>query len=188
MPIVCVNRPNRQERRPFTARDAGRIVAYAKHDGATDEDLILHLAEGLGIKPVLCAILRVLDVLNTGFFIVAILGALRAVLTILKGLKFFAGAGGRSIVITGILEYVIPRRFWIRMGGFLIYLGLAELVVNAAIAFATAIANNVSLYNLIKYGCERNTPGYSPSREPVNFGTLVPDLNALADALRKIEE
>lgn len=39
MPIVCINRPNRSERRVWTAKAVGRVCSYAVREGATREEL-----------------------------------------------------------------------------------------------------------------------------------------------------
>lgn len=49
MPLVCFNRPNRKERRVWTAKKVGQVCGYALRDGSTVGDLQAELEECLGL-------------------------------------------------------------------------------------------------------------------------------------------
>lgn len=155
---VCY-RPNRRKARVFSARDCGRIVAYSREDGASDAELIAHILNAFGQKELACALYRILDILNTTVFLGAVLGILKGILTLLKGLKLII-IGKKSRIVTSILEFIIPERYKNELAVLLLYIGSVELAFSSLIVFITGIANNVAIYLLAKGVCETFSDEY----------------------------
>ncbi len=83
MPIVCINRPNRAERRVWTARKVGQVCGYALREGATQAELANELEECLGLPEQCdCALIRELieGLLSALAAAILILGAPRGVI------------------------------------------------------------------------------------------------------------
>jgi len=171
MVMKCYDKPNRSMPRVFTARDVGRITAYARKDGADDAELIANIMEAFGQKELSCALYRILDVLNTAFFLGAIIGILKGVLTLVKAVKIIA-VGKKSKIATSILELLITARFKDQLAALLIWLGSAEVAFSALIIFITGIANNVAIYLLAKGICETITTPFNVENEPLNTGDV----------------
>lgn len=49
MPLVCFNRPNRTERRVWTAKKVGQVCGYALREGSTPSELQRELEDCLGL-------------------------------------------------------------------------------------------------------------------------------------------
>lgn len=116
MPIVCINRPNRSERRVWTARKVGQVCGYALREGATQTELASELEECLGLPEQCdCALIREL--------IEGLLSALAAAILIL--------GAPRGIVIRSFIELVriLVRRIP-ALAGLLAYLQRLETARN----------------------------------------------------------
>lgn len=171
MTIVCINRPNRSKPRFYTERDVGRIIAYARQDGANDAKLIAQILGAFGQKELGCAIFRILDVLNTAIFLGAILGILKGVLTLLKGIKIIA-TGKKSRIVTSVLEFVIPKKFIDELAVLLLFIGATETAFSALIIFITGIANNVAIYLLAKGVCDTFVEEFTVPIEKLDLGDV----------------
>jgi len=169
MPSVCINRPNRKKPRVYSERDVGRIVAYARQDGANDAVLIAQILAGFGQKEIGCAVFRVLDILNTAFFLGAIVGILKGILTLVKGIKIIA-VGKKSKIATTILEFIIPDKFKEELALLLLFAGSVEVLFSSLIIFITAIANNVAIYLLAKGVCETYVADFNIPVEKLDLG------------------
>lgn len=88
MPIVCVNRPDRAERRPFRLRDVERIAGYVVADGLDPWVVALYAAQGAGVARDLCSVKDLLLALITliGFFrtVAQLLGAVKGTRILLR--------------------------------------------------------------------------------------------------------
>jgi len=177
---VC--RPNRTRIRVFTARDVGRIVAYARNDGAVDAEVIANILNAFGQKELGCAVFKILDILNTSVFLVAILGILKGLLTIFKAVKLIA-LGKKSRIVTSVLEFVIPNRFKDELAILLLYIGSIELLFSSLTVFITAITNNVAVYLLAKGVCDTEVMPLSVDVESLDLGDLRDTLDIALDAL-----
>lgn len=179
----CYRKPNRSKIRHFSARDSGRCVAYARRDGANDAVLLAYILQAYGIKEISCVILRILDLLNTGFFLTAVVGLFKGIATIAKGVRYVIG-GKKSKIVTTFLELILPKR-WIRqLGVVFIWLGSVEAIASAIVVFITGIANNVALYTLIRGTCEADIRPYPIDPTILEIGDLGTAIRALDDALR----
>lgn len=49
MPIVCINRQNRTQRRVWTAKKVGQVCGYALREGSTPSELARELEDCLGL-------------------------------------------------------------------------------------------------------------------------------------------
>lgn len=135
------------KKRKITARDAARLVAYARRDGANDVELLklLFFAFGLGNAPETIA--KTILVLTTGFAIGAIIG-------ILKGIKYFIKGGklildsDLSMIPSGVMDFIVKYILRVEKkdlptyGTFLMWYGAIEASISAMILFMTAIADN----------------------------------------------
>jgi hypothetical protein len=171
MVLKCYNKPNRKKPRVYTARDVGRITAYARQDGADDAELLAQIMKAFGQKELSCAVFRILDVLNTAFFLGAIIGLLKGIMTLLKAVKIIS-TGKKSAIATSMLEVLIPAKFKGQLAALLLWLGSAEVATSALIIFLTAIANNVAIYLLAKGICETLTPDFNIEVQPLEVGDL----------------
>lgn len=187
MPVVCINRPNRTTPRVFKERDVGRIVAYARNDGANDAVLIAHIMEGFGRRQLFCVIFAILDLFNTGLFIGAILTILSGILSIITGIKFLLK--GRTKFMTSaikVLLFLLPKSWGTALASWLLWLGAAEVLVGALIAFISAIANNIALFNIAKTTCEAQVQPYAVPVNPLDVGDLEDKLENLVRELDKL--
>lgn len=182
MTRVCYNRPDRKRPRVYTEKDVGRILAYARNDGASDVLLIAYIMQSFGLRKVQCVIFKVLDVLNTAFFLGALIGMLKGVIYIIKGLRMLTT--GRRGIATAVLDMVVPKKYLKQLGAFYLWTGSVEAVFSATIIFLTAIANNVALYLLMKGVCDAEV---APLRVPVQ-NIDVGDLGDRMDEIRAVIE
>lgn len=145
--------PKRKRPRVYTERDVGRIVAYARNDGAHDALLIAYILQSFGLRSLQCLLFKVLDILNTAVFLGAIISVLNGVIAITKGLKILA-TGKRSRVTLSVLELIIPKKYLRSLAAFFLWIGSVQLAAGTLIIFFTAIANNVALYLLMQGICQ----------------------------------
>ena len=171
MPLKCYDKPNRKHPRVFSARDVGRITAYARQDGANDAELIANILAAFGQKDIGCAVFRILDVLNTAIFLGAIVTILKGVVTFFKGLKIFL-TGKKTKIATSILEFIVPERFKHELAAFLLFIGSVETLFGTLIIFLTSIANNVAIYLLAKGVCDTFVQDYPIEVERLDLGDL----------------
>jgi len=180
MTIRCYRRPNRTKPRHFSERDAGRIVAMVRANGGNDELLLAYILEGYGLRAVSCALFRVLDILNTGVFLSAILAILSGMLSIVKGVKFIL-TKKRSVF--SVVSHIIPKSWITSLGKFLLIAGSIELFLGAVIAFVSAIANNIELYLLMKGVCNAELKALPVDVRKPDIGGVDSDLDAFAEKL-----
>lgn len=183
MPIVCIDRPNRTKKRVYTERDVGRIIRYARQDGADDALILAYVAQAFELRELPCLMFRILDTLNQVFFLEAILGALTGMLTMLKALKILRT--GRRSTIPGFLELILPKKWLGSLGKFLLAIGAAQVIVGVALGFVSSIANNVSLLVLMGRICGAETFTQGPSVEKLEIGGLQEQLAVMDFKLRR---
>lgn len=174
MPLVCYNKPNRTKPRHYSARDCGRIVAYARATGASDVEILAHIAQAYGVKDLSCFIYQVLDVLNRGALLAGMLTAVKALLTIAKGIKLMSS--GKRSVLTSALSAVIPKRWIASLGELFIFIGALEAILSVAVIFLTSMANSASIYLLFKGVCSTYSPDYAINVSTLDTGDLAKDL------------
>lgn len=186
MPKVCIQRPNRSSKRHWDERSAGRVVAYARRDGADDALLIAYLFQAFDRRELSCLMFQVLNILNTSVFLGAIIGLLSGVLTIIKGLKLLA-TGKRTVLsaLTSFLIAVVPKRFLGRLGVFLIWLGGVEAAGSGLLIFLTSIGNNLALFLLLDGVCSASTTPFPIKTEPLAVGDLPDTAIKVAETLKE---
>lgn len=177
--------PNRKKPRVYSERDVGRIVAYARNDGANDSLLIAYILQSFGLRSLQCLAFKVLDILNTSIFLAAILAVLKGLLSVIKGLKILA-TGKKSKLTLSIIEQLLPARFNKSLAAFLIWTGSAELAAGTLIVFLTSIANNVALYLLMKGVCEAEVQELRVKIEPVDTQSLFEDISDAISVLESV--
>lgn len=187
MPKHCYIRPNRSHTRHFNEKAAGRVVAYARRDGANDALLWAYILQAFGLRRIGCVIFRVLDVMNTTFFLAALVGLFKGLATLAKGLKLIVG-GTKSKIITTVLEVVVPKKWTRELGVWFAWLGAVEAICSAVIIFLTAIGNNFAVYLLASRICTAETDAYTVDVETLDIGDLADVLDNLAVALRQPSE
>lgn len=175
----CYNKPNRKQPRVFTARDAGRVVAYARNDGANDAELMANIAQAFGQREMLCLLFQILDILNTAAFLAGLLGILKGMQSLMKAIKILA-TGKVSRLTLSFIELVMPARFAVSLATFLLYIGSAEIIAGGLIVFVTGISNNLSLYLLMKHSCELEI-------KPLNVQVDDLDVGLLADTVEHVK-
>lgn len=187
MPLVCINRPNRKFKRRFTARDAGRVVAYARAAGASDFELLAHIAQAFGVRKTLCNTALILDFLNNTFFVGAVITLMKAIVLISKGLRLLA-TGKASKFTASVLEFLVPKK-WVRdLGVFFLWTGMIEAGASATIVFLTSILNNLSLYVLIGTACDIDSPPYPVQVRKLDLGDLDESLERAVSDLKVMKE
>jgi len=185
MTETCYKKPNRKRPRVYTAKDVGRIVAYARNDGASDILLIAYIMQSFGKRSLSCLLFRVLDILNTAVFLSAILAILKGVLNLSKGLKLIA-TGKKSRLTLSLIEHLLPARFNASLAAFLLWTGSVEIAAGTLLAFTTAIANNVALYLLMKGVCEAEVDEPTYAITPIDTSTLTEDISDAITVLQQI--
>lgn len=185
MPVVCINRPNRSSKRVYTERDVGRIVAYARNDGASDGLLIAYIMQGFGQNALICLLFRVVDLLNTSIFLTGLLAILSGLLTLVKAFKVFVVGKGSFLTtkFLGFLLRVLPPQFTVPINLMLVYIGLAELLIGAFITFVTSIANNVALHLLLSDACNADLAPLRVSVDPLDLGDLPQVISDMIDVI-----
>jgi hypothetical protein len=183
---VCYNKPNRKRPRVYTEKDVGRIVAYARNDGASDTLLIAYIMQSFGLRKLQCVIFKILDVLNTAFFLAALIGLLKGIIYIIKGLRIVAT--GKRGIATAVLDIIVPKRYLTQLGIFYLWTGSVEAVLSATILFITAISNNVALYLLMKGICEAEVAPLSVVVQNVDVGDIGDRLDEIRAVIESIDE
>lgn len=182
---VCFYRPARKQKRVYNERDVGRIVAYARNDGANDVLLIAYILQSFGLRTLQCTIFKVLDVLNTGFFLAAIITVLKGLINIFKGMKMLRT--GKKSFLPGLLEALVPKRFLSSLGTFLVYTGFASAVAGAGVVFFTSLTNNVAVYLLMKGICDAEPAPLSVSVKNIDIGDFGDKLDEVASLLSEVK-
>ena len=175
----------RKTPRVYSERDVGRIVAYARNDGADDIKLIAYILQSFGLRSIQCLGFKILDILNTAVFLTAILAVLKGILSVSKGLKILA-LGKKSRLTLNIIEQLLPARFNKSLAAFLLWTGSVELAAGTLIIFFTSIANNVALYLLMKGACEAEIMPLKVEVESLDVKTLFEDINDAVTVLETI--
>lgn len=163
-------KPNRSYIRHFKARDVGRIITYARRDGAEDAELLANILAAFGRKDLACLIYRVIDVLNTSAFLGALIAMLSGLITVLKGLKLVRTL--KRGTIPGLLELIVPAKYLGSLGAFYIWVGGVTASMSALVVFLTAIQNNVALYLLARSTCETKVEPFELEQDPIELGSL----------------
>lgn len=173
MPLKCYYKPERKRKRTYTARDVGRIVWYAREDGVEEGLLIAYILLGFGARQVMCTFWAILDLLNVQFFVGAILGILNGLLTLMTGLKYLT-ARYRSIPTTvgRFLLLLLPEKYRSSVALVLVYIGAIEILLSTAVAYLTAIINNVTMLNLVRQACTADTKRFNFEVDPIDLGDL----------------
>lgn len=184
MPLVCYNKPNRTYRRTFTARDVGRITAYARDTGASDVEILAQIAKAFGLKDIACLIYQILDILNTGVFLGAIIGILKGIQYLVKGVKLL-GVPARSL-LTSALTLILPKAWIVGLGAFFLVIGAVEIMISIALVGLTSIANGASVYLIMKGICNTSTPDFNVSNRDLEVGSLKKDLNNIIKSIKKL--
>lgn len=135
------------KKRKITARDAARLVAYARRDGANDVELIkmLFFAFGLGNAPETIA--KTFLVLTTGIAIGAMIGILKGLRYLMKGFKLVMDSD-LSMIPSSIMDFIVKYILRVEQkdlpsyGAFLMWYGALEATFSGLILFLTAIADN----------------------------------------------
>lgn len=182
----CYYKPNRTQIRHFSERAVGRIVAYARRDGANDAILIAQILEGFGVRALACGVYKILDVLNTTVFLGALVALLKGLLTIVKGISLLSK--GKSRIVTSFLEFIVPKKWSKQLGVWLLWIGSAEVFLSSTIIFLTALANNFAIYLLARNSCQASVVEINIGNKPIDLGTLVDDLGEYSKALKKPSE
>lgn len=181
----CYIKPNRSKPRVYSERDVGRIVAYARNDGASDTLLIAYILQSFGLRSIQCLLFKVLDILNTAVFLTAIIAVLKGILSVSKGLKILA-LGKKSRLTLNIIEQLLPARFNRSLAAFLLWTGSVELAAGTLIIFFTSIANNVALYLLMKGACEAEVMPLKVEVQSVDTSSLFSDISDAIEVLEQI--
>lgn len=184
---VCFTRPQRKQPRVYSERDVGRIVAYARNDGASDTLLIAYILQSFGLRSIQCLLFRILDILNTAIFLSAILLVLKGITSMMKGMKILA-LGKKSRLTLSIIEQFLPARFNKSLAAFLLWTGSVELAAGTLTIFFSAIANNVALFLLMKGVCDAQVMPLSVDIESVDTGSITEDIEDSLVVLRGIIE
>lgn len=182
---VCIYRPARKKARVYSERDVGRIVAYARNDGANDTLLIAYIIQSFGLKKIECLIFKILDILNTAVFLSAILLLLKGISGLIKFSKLLV-SGKRSRLTLNLIEQIWPSRFTKSLAGYILWVSSAELAIGTLMIFITAIANNVAIYLLAKGVCEAEVQELSVVVKPLEVHTLFDDINAAVKVLETV--
>jgi len=177
--------PKRKRQRIYSEKDVGRIVAYARNDGADDIKLIAYILQSFGLRNIQCLGFKILDILNTAVFLTAILAVLKGILSVSKGLKILA-LGKKSRLTLNIVEQLLPARFNKSLAAFLLWTGSVELAAGTLIIFFTSIANNVALYLLMKGVCEEQLDPLKVDIESLDVKSLFEDINDAVTVLETI--
>lgn len=187
MPIVCRYKPNRTKPRYFSARDAGRVVAYARYHGADDGVLLAYIAEAFGLRTTICGVAQLLSVLNNAAMLGAILGILKGIELILKGIKLVASRTPSRILGT-MLEKIIPKKWSGSLGHLYLALGASGVLISSMIAFISTLANNVELAVLLTRACETPIKALPVIPEPARVGDIADAVGNLRKTLNKVGE
>ena len=111
MPIVCINRPNRSERRVFRCSDVRRISRYAVASGESPECILNGMLDELGYKESVCRVLGVVryikDIKENAVY-VAVLSAL---ITIISGISSILKRRDRASFLGFVPLGRVTRRF-----------------------------------------------------------------------------
>jgi len=183
---ICFTRPERKKPRVYTERDVGRIIAYARNDGASDVLLFAYILQSFGLRNIQCLLFKVLDILNTAIFLGAILLLLKGLAGVVKVIKIVT-FGKKSRVTLLLIEQFWPTKFTKSLAAFLTWTSSAELAIGTAIIFITAISNNVALFLLMKGVCEAEIQQMTVELQPpVDTGNLYEDIADSITVLQSI--
>jgi hypothetical protein len=161
-------------------------LTYARRDGADDAELIAQILAAFGRKDLACLLYRILDVLNTGVFLGAIIGVLNGLITLVKGIKLLRTL--KKATIPGLLELIVPSKYLGSLGAFYVWTGAFTAGASALIVFLSAIQNSVAVYLLAKSACETTVEPFDIENEPLHLGDLPGALVTALTLLRQAED
>jgi hypothetical protein len=162
------------------------VVAYARFSKDSDPLIFAYVMQAFGVRGLSCAILKFLDLLNNAIFLTALLGLMKAILTIIKGLKFVLKIQPSRFLTVAVIEHLIPKKWYVSYGSFLLWTGSIEAIISAGLIFVSAIANNVTLYALVKASCETEIEPFPVEPAPMELGNLLADLTTFLSSFDDI--
>lgn len=136
MTLVCIQRPNRTERRTFTASDVGRIACHAIEAGVSRETIIKELNKR-------CPEMDVCDRVEIKQSIVNVIGVLLGVLVVLliPAEAFAAAVVAGLVILSRILPFLLRSKIVQSAQKLLQQLPKIRLEINEAIKALERIAN-----------------------------------------------
>lgn len=160
--------------RKFTEKDAARIVAYARRDGADDKELLNYVFHAYGLSNVPCMISQSVLVLTNTFFVNSMIGGLVGLLSIVKGVKIFVTGRISKLSINPIdhfirIKYPNLSEFYSTV---LIYTGLVIGAVESIILTIDSIVDQLEYYYVLEEVCSIKTAAY-----PYKVKTPPPDFD-----------
>lgn len=136
------------KKRKITARDAARLVAYARRDGANDIELLKYLFYAFGLANAPEALAKTFLIFTTSIALGAIIGVLKGLKYFIKGFKLVMDSD-LSIIPSGVMDFIVKHILRLERdqlptyGVFLMWFGAIETTLSAIILFFTALADNL---------------------------------------------
>jgi len=152
----------------FTAKSITRLMIHARLDGVTDSELLHAWAQATNNKSLLCSIASIWQVMGMTVIIGAIIGIIRGLLTLIKGLKIVL-SGKKSRIASSFIELVVPAKYWEELGGYLMFIGSAQVVLNSFLWLMNTVINDMAMRQLVNAACKNDL-----YIMPINMKNTVP--------------
>jgi len=181
-------RERKRAARPYTARDVGRVLLYAREDGAKDEDIIGYILDAYGQPSIACAAFKVTNYLQDVAQLMAVVSMLRGIATVAGGIKKLTTRAGWTKVFA-FTERFIPERYAPTYGALMVYVGGMEVLAAAAVEFSILVGNARSVNVMLGKICaaDRKALGVKYEMESVPvFELLWASLKLWDDTMERI--
>lgn len=172
-------KPKRKRIRHFSAKDAARCIAYARRDGAKDNEIAKYVIEAFGLTNASCLVSQSLIVLTNKVFTTSVLFALGGALMMLRGVKIIVEGKISSITINVIEHYIrkYHPNFSVPYGMLLTWTGGSIIATEALIEIFTSIGDQVIYYKFLDDVCKLKIDAnpYPITPKPPNFDLFIVD-------------
>lgn len=143
-----MKKPKRRRKRHFTAKDVGRIVAYARRDGADDAVLARYIIYAMGMGEVPCLVGKFMLLAASAIFLSAIAKLARAFVYIYRGIKVLNDVGQWTSTfffeLIATIEIELDIEFaTVTKGQWLVWLGTLQAGMASLILLFDSFAENI---------------------------------------------
>lgn len=153
---------NRRKTRHFTAKDVGRVTAYARRDGADDAILAKYIISAMGMGEVPCIISEVMLLASSAVLWFVVFKLVRGLMFIAQGLLTLTTAF-QEISWTGTFFYELVATIEVEFGieitiiskaQWLIWVGSIQATLSAMILFFDSYQDTIVYFRMLDKVCQ----------------------------------
>jgi hypothetical protein len=170
----------RRKTRHFTAKDVGRVTAYARRDGADDAVLAKYIISAMGMGEVPCIISEVMLLASSAVLWFVVFKLVRGLIYIVEGLNTLTAAF-QEISWTGTFFYELIATIEVEFGieitimskaQWLIWIGSIQATLASMILFFDSYQDTIVYFRMLDKVCQTKI-----ERKPFPIPTLKPDFD-----------